>query len=475
MSEIFISHAEEDADVALTVALELERAGYRTWTYEVDSVPGPSYLLQTGESVERSDVVVLVISPTSLGSHQVTREVVRGLETGKPFVPLLRGVTHVEFQNRQPEWRSAVGAATSIQVPDEGVSTIVPRIVAGLSALDVAPDGSIEKSRLEQVSAVLDTYLSSSEEPAMPLGSPPPLSADPPPTPVGSIGSRSSSPVKLSAVALAVIILAAGLWWYAQRVSDAELGPASNLVEAPGPQDILDTTEQKQHLVVLSDLDGHYVAVVPYWESRDAEYYFYYGDAKRLHAQRVRGGGASGEESFNYSFWDPRFAQSAFVFRDELYFAQCGEHKIPLTPVNKSEASVVVDAGEFYKPLWKHYAFALARDEAGEYFYVDRSHIDDNQFRFFSGRKGSLQRQSISDVVSDTAGAVITTKAGRLSINLKAGEVETMAWTADGEATQLKVADIWPNLEMIYGPELGVYPATLGTVCDILTDKTGQQ
>ena len=103
MSEIFISHAQQDAGVALTVALELERAGYRTWTYEVDSVPGPSYLVQTGESVERSDVVVLVISATSLGSHQVTREVVRGLETGKPFVPLLLGVTHVEFQYRQPE------------------------------------------------------------------------------------------------------------------------------------------------------------------------------------------------------------------------------------------------------------------------------------------------------------------------------------------------------------------------------------
>ena len=69
MSEIFISHAEEDASVALQTALALERGGYRTWTYEVDSVPGPSYLIQTGQSVERSDVVLLIISPDSLGSQ----------------------------------------------------------------------------------------------------------------------------------------------------------------------------------------------------------------------------------------------------------------------------------------------------------------------------------------------------------------------------------------------------------------------
>ena len=117
--------------------MELEQAGYTTWTYEVDSLPGPSYLVQTGDAVERAAVVLLIISPTSLSSHQCTREVVRGLETGKPFVPLLRDVSHVEFQTRQPEWRSAVGAATSIQVPDSDVRTIVPRIVAGLQALDV--------------------------------------------------------------------------------------------------------------------------------------------------------------------------------------------------------------------------------------------------------------------------------------------------------------------------------------------------
>ncbi len=38
MSEIFISHVEEDADIALEIALGLEEAGYTIWCYEIDSI-----------------------------------------------------------------------------------------------------------------------------------------------------------------------------------------------------------------------------------------------------------------------------------------------------------------------------------------------------------------------------------------------------------------------------------------------------
>ncbi len=116
MSEIFISHVEEDAEVALEIALGLEEAGYTTWCYEVDNIPGPSYLIQTGQAVEQAKALVLIISPHSLSSHQVTKEVIRAHEGGKVFIPVLRDITHIEFQNRQPEWREALGAATSMRI-----------------------------------------------------------------------------------------------------------------------------------------------------------------------------------------------------------------------------------------------------------------------------------------------------------------------------------------------------------------------
>jgi len=52
VSDVFISHVEEDADIALQITIGLEEAGYTTWCYEADSIPGPSYLIRTGQPVE---------------------------------------------------------------------------------------------------------------------------------------------------------------------------------------------------------------------------------------------------------------------------------------------------------------------------------------------------------------------------------------------------------------------------------------
>jgi hypothetical protein len=134
---IFISHVEEDADVAKAIAKGLEKVGFRTWYYERDSKPGPSYLLQTSKAIEESQAIIVVISPHSLSSRQVTVEVIRGHEAGKHFVPLLRGISHLEFQKRQPEWREAIGSATSTDIPEKGVTAILPRIIAGLTELGV--------------------------------------------------------------------------------------------------------------------------------------------------------------------------------------------------------------------------------------------------------------------------------------------------------------------------------------------------
>jgi hypothetical protein len=147
--DVFISHVEEDEAVALQLADALEAAGYSTWCYERDTIPGPSYLLQTSRAIEASQAVVVLISADSLGSHQVTSEVVRAHEEVKPFIPLLIGISHAEFGTRQPEWREAVGSAATLDVPDGKVTSVVPKIVDGLTALGIAPHpGSVAHQKL---------------------------------------------------------------------------------------------------------------------------------------------------------------------------------------------------------------------------------------------------------------------------------------------------------------------------------------
>ncbi len=155
MSDVFIAHVEENAVTALEIALSLEEAGYATWCYELDSIPGPSYLIQTGRAVEQAKAIVVVISPDSVGSRQVTKEVVRAHESGKEFIPVLQDISHVEFQNRQPEWREAIGASASIRISQEGVASILPRIISGLEALDIRPMARPKSGRITHIRKIL--------------------------------------------------------------------------------------------------------------------------------------------------------------------------------------------------------------------------------------------------------------------------------------------------------------------------------
>jgi hypothetical protein len=156
VSDIFISHVEEDADLALAIAIDLEESGYTTWVYEVDSLPGVSYLIQTGRAIEQSKALVLIVSQYSLSSNQVSREVVRAHESGRRFVPLLRDVTHNDLEQRQPEWREAMGAATSIRISSEGLAEVLPRVVFGLKTLDVHGSGVTDKARTSILAKALD-------------------------------------------------------------------------------------------------------------------------------------------------------------------------------------------------------------------------------------------------------------------------------------------------------------------------------
>ncbi|MDO9693327.1 MAG: TIR domain-containing protein [Candidatus Latescibacteria bacterium] len=135
MTDVFISHAEADEPVANEIARGLEAAGYTTWLYKTNGIPGASYLEQTGDAVESARAFLLLISARSLGSKQVDSEVVRAHECGKPFFPVLLGLSHAEFQQRHPAWRQAVGSATSIQIPAAGTALILPRLLLGLKTL----------------------------------------------------------------------------------------------------------------------------------------------------------------------------------------------------------------------------------------------------------------------------------------------------------------------------------------------------
>ena len=149
---IFISHVEEDQGTVEEIVRGLQAEGYEAWAYETNTLPGPTYLSQVVEAIEKASAVILVISSQALGSHQVAREIEVAHELDRPIIPVLKDITHEKFQKRRPDWRLALGGYSSIAIPAEGIPAILPRIVGGLKALGIAPGEAQEPAPAAPVS-----------------------------------------------------------------------------------------------------------------------------------------------------------------------------------------------------------------------------------------------------------------------------------------------------------------------------------
>src|SRR5579863_7629114 len=132
--KVFISYVQEDGAVAYEIAAGLESQGYSSWYYERDCPAGADYFEETHKAISDCEAMVIVISPRSLPSDQITREIVRAVESSKATFPLLLEVSHDDYAHRRPGWHQAMAAANATRIPPERVATVVPSLVAGLGA-----------------------------------------------------------------------------------------------------------------------------------------------------------------------------------------------------------------------------------------------------------------------------------------------------------------------------------------------------
>jgi hypothetical protein len=250
--------------------------------------------------------------------------------------------------------------------------------------------------------------------------------------------------------------------------SSAGAKPAKEPAPAQGAPEAVDIAPVKDKLKILHDGKKHYLALVPFDDSGWAN--VYYGDGKTFHALRVIGSGASGRESFDLTFWEPRVKarwQAGVQFKSGKYEVQCDTRKTELQPLPDAEAAAMIGGATFQKPLWRHRAFALARDDKGTYYYVDRQREpeDSLNFRLYSGPRGSLKPLKMVNVVSDSEGQIFSTKAGDLRLVLDRKEA---AWVKGKARTTLVPLPIEDNAQLIY-TDLGAYTGQrLGTPCDDL-------
>jgi hypothetical protein len=122
---------------------------------------------------------------------------------------------------------------------------------------------------------------------------------------------------------------------------------------------------------------------------------------------------------------------------------------------------------KFHAPRWKHYSYALARDDTGKYYFVDRllEPEDNRNFRLFVGPRGSMKQMPMTNIVSDSGGDIFATKHGELRLVLGKSEA---SWIEDKHDTKLLLLPVHENVALIHR-DLGVYMGeAFGTPCDDL-------
>jgi hypothetical protein len=122
-------------------------------------------------------------------------------------------------------------------------------------------------------------------------------------------------------------------------------------------------------------------------------------------------------------------------------------------------------AGRFLKPLWVRRAYALARDEEGNYFYVDKSREpeDSKDFRLFFGGQGAMDPVEAKVIASDSSADILGTPNGKLRLSLRAREAE---WISPSGRQKLELLDVQDNARLIYGGSGPYRGQSLGTPCD---------
>lgn len=97
---LFISYSRKDSRFARTLARALEALGADVWIDTQDIEPGAAWTDEVQRGLDRSQVMLLVLSPDAMESKYVTAEWLYFVEQNKPLIPVLHRPTVLNFQLR---------------------------------------------------------------------------------------------------------------------------------------------------------------------------------------------------------------------------------------------------------------------------------------------------------------------------------------------------------------------------------------
>lgn len=92
--KVFLSHTDKDSFLAKKIASALVASGLDVWNDEIEILPGDNWAEKTSNALKESDAMVVLLTPESLESRIVQREIEYALgdkSYNKRLIPVLVG------------------------------------------------------------------------------------------------------------------------------------------------------------------------------------------------------------------------------------------------------------------------------------------------------------------------------------------------------------------------------------------------
>lgn len=131
--DVFVSHSSTDKSIADAVVAGLEQKGIRCWVAPRDLTPGISWGQGIAEAIEKSQVMVVIMSEKANQSKQVAREVERAISNDVAVIPL-------RVQNIDP-----TGALAYFLASEHWLDAITPPLERHIEKLGSAIESFLER------------------------------------------------------------------------------------------------------------------------------------------------------------------------------------------------------------------------------------------------------------------------------------------------------------------------------------------
>ena len=131
-TRLFVSHASEDGPAAVAIAAELHSHGVDTWLATRDIQVGDNYAAQIHDAIAASSHLVVLLSPASLASVHVQREVNLALDQGKALLPIVVSGEPDLMSTLPAEWKYWLGVVQV--VPYSGAGNAVDGLLRSIGS-----------------------------------------------------------------------------------------------------------------------------------------------------------------------------------------------------------------------------------------------------------------------------------------------------------------------------------------------------